>query len=55
MGVGGVSLHYFYGEKENWEHISLLHPSKLLYTYPFLQRINEVKHDPIFPIKTKAS
>ena len=35
--------------------MSILHPSKHLYTFPFLHKINEGKHHPDFPIKTKAS
>ena len=35
--------------------MSILHHSKLLYTFHFLQESNGVKHHPISPIKTKAS
>ena len=35
--------------------MSILHHSKLLYTLPFLQESNGVKHHPISPINTKAS
>ena len=34
---------------------SICHLSKLLYNFPFLQESNGDEHNPIFPIKTKAS
>ena len=43
-----------WGKHKNGD-MSLLHHSKLLFTFPFLQESIGVKHYPISPIKTKAS
>ena len=51
--LNGVSLQCFFGEKKKWRQV--LHPSNLLYTFPFLQERNEKKRHPISPITTKAS
>ena len=42
-------------EKGESVDMSVLHPSKPLYIFPFLQKIDEEKHYHISPIKTKAS
>ena len=44
----------FMGKKKSGD-MSILHSSKLLYTLPFLQESNGVKHQSISTIKTKAS
>ena len=44
----------FMGENKSGG-MTILHHSKILYTLPFLQESNGVKHHPISPIKTKVS